>query len=48
MTLRVVYKYHNSSIDEIQDCKIRDRNLQKLVTEIFKVKMNLASEMTKE
>ena len=52
MTLRVVCKDHNSSFDETLEkdnfCKIHDRNLQKLVTEIFKVKMNLASEMTKE
>ena len=52
MTLRVVCKDHNSSFDELLEkdnfCKIHDRNLQKLVTEIFKVKMNLASEMMKE
>ena len=50
--LRVVYKDHNSSFDELLEkdnsCKIHDRNLQKLVTEIFKVKMNLAPEIMKE
>ena len=50
--LRVVNKDHNSSFNEIlgkdNPCKIHDRNLQKLVTEIFKVKMNLASEIMKE
>ena len=29
-------------------CKIYDRNLQKLVTEIFKLKMNLALEIIKD
>ena len=42
---RVVYKYHNSLFDKFLEkdntCKIRDRNLQKLVTGIFKAKMNL-------
>ena len=51
-TLRVVYKDHNSSFDELLEkdnsCKIHDRNLQKLVTEIFKVKMNLAPEIMKK
>ena len=50
--LRVACKDHNSSFDELleQDnsCKIHHRNLQKLVTEIFKVKMNLAPEIMKE
>ena len=47
----VVYKDYNSSFDEIleQDnsYKIHHRNLQKLVTEIFKVKTNLGSEIMK-
>ena len=51
-TLRVVYKDHNSSFDELLEkdnsSKIHDRNLQKLVTEIFKVKMNLAPEIMKK
>ena len=50
--LRVVYKDHNSSFDELfeidNSCKIHDRNLQKLVTDIFEVKMNSAREIMKE
>ena len=50
--LRIVYKDHKSSLDELlrkdDSCKIHDRNLQKLVSEIFKVKMNLAPEIMKE
>ena len=50
--LRVVYKDYNSSFDELLEkdnsYKIHDRNLQKLVTEIFKVKMNLGPEIMKE
>ena len=50
--LRVVYKDYNSSFDELLEkdnsCNIHDRNLQKLVTEISKVKMNLAPEIMKE
>ena len=46
--LRVVYKDDNSSFDALLEkynsCKIHDRNLQKLVTEIFKVKINLTPE----
>ena len=46
--LRVVYKDDNSSFDALLEkynsCKIHDRNLQKLVTEIFKVKTNLTPE----
>ena len=45
-------KDHNSLFDELlekdKSCKIHDRKLQKLVTEIFKVKMNLAPEIMKE
>ena len=50
--LRVVYKDYNSSFDELLEkdnsLKIHDRNLQKPVTEIFKVKMNLGPEIMKE
>ena len=50
--LRVVYKDYNPSFDELLEkdnsCKIHDRNLQKLVTEILKVKINLAPEIMKE
>ena len=46
---RVVCKVHSSPFDEFlakdNSCKIYDRSLQKLVTEIFKVKMNLAPEI---
>ena len=49
--MRVVYKDYNSSFDELLEkdnsYKIHDRNLQKLVTEIFKVKMNLGPEIMK-
>ena len=50
--LRVVYKDYNSSFDELLEkynsYKIHSRNFQKLVTEIFKVKMNLSPEIMKE
>ena len=50
--MRVAYKDHNSSFDELLEkdnsFRIHDRNLQKPVTETFKVKMNLASEIIKE
>ena len=50
--LRVVCKDYNSSFDELLEkdnsYKIHDRNLQKLVTEIFKVKRNLGREIMKE
>ena len=50
--LRVVYKDYNSSFDELLEkgnsYKIHDRNLQNLVAEIFKVKMNLGTEIKKE
>ena len=49
---RVVDKDHNSSFDKLLEkdnsCKIDDRHLQKLATEIFKVKMNLAVKKMKE
>ena len=48
----VVYKYHNSSFNELLEkdnlCKIHGRNRHKLVTELFKGKMNLALEIMKE
>ena len=47
-----IYKDYNSSFDELLEkdnsCKIHDKNLQKLVTEIFKIKINLAPEIMKE
>ena len=50
--LRVVYEDYNSSFAELLEkdnsFKIRDRNLQKLVTEVFEVKMNLGPEIMKE
>ena len=50
--LRVVYKDYNSSFDELLEkdnsYKIHEGNLQKLVTEIFKVKMNFGPEIMKE
>ena len=50
--LRDVYKDYNCSFDELSEKdkshKIHDRNLQKLVTDIFKVKMNLGPEIKKE
>ena len=50
--LRVVYKDHISSFDNLLEkdnfCKIFDRNLQKMVTETFKIKMNIAPEIMKE
>ena len=49
--LSIVYKDYNSSFDELLEkynsLRIHDRNLQKLVTEIFKVKMNLGPEIMK-
>ena len=50
--LRVVYKDYNSLFDELLEkdnsYKIHKRNLQTLVTEIFKVRMNLGPEIMKE
>ena len=50
--LRIVYQDHKSTFDELlaKDgfFKIHDSNLQKLITEIFKVKMKLASEIMNE
>ena len=46
-----VFKDHSFSFDELLEkdysSKIHDKNLQKLVTEIFKIKMNLALEIMK-
>ena len=50
--LRVIYRDYNSSFDELLEkdnsYKIQDRNLEKLVAAIFKVKMNLSPEIVKE
>ena len=47
--LRIVYQEHNSTFDELLAAegsfKIHDLNLQKLLIEIFKVKMKLAPEI---
>ena len=50
--LRVVYKDHSSSFDELfekdNSFKIHDKNLQKLIKVKMKVKMNLAIKKLKE
>ena len=50
--LRIVYKDFNSSFQELltedNSLNIRHRNLQKLVTEIFKVKNGLSPELTND
>ena len=50
--LRIAYQDHNSTFNEILakdgSFKIHDRNLQKLLIEIFKVKMKLAPEIMNE
>ena len=50
--LRVVYKDHSSSFDELLEkgnsYKIHEKNPQKLVIEIYKMKMNLAPEIIRE
>ena len=50
--LRIVYQDHNSMFEELLEkknsFKIYDRNLQGLLIEIFKVKMNHASEIMNE
>ena len=50
--LRIVYKDHNSTFEELlaKDgaFKIHDHNLQRLLIEIFKVKMKLAPEIMNE
>ena len=50
--LRIAYQDHNSTFNEILakdgSFKIHDRNLQKLLIEIFKVKIKLAPEIMNE
>ena len=50
--LRIAYQDHNSTFNELLakhgSFKIHDRNLQKLLIEIFKVKMKLAPEIMNE
>ena len=50
--LRIAYQDHNSTFNEILakdgSFKIHDRNLQKLLIEIFKVKMKLPPEIMNE
>ena len=50
--LRFVYQDHNSTFNELPakdgSFKIHDRNLQKLLIEIFKVKMKLSPEIMNE
>ena len=50
--LRIVYQDHNSTFEELLakdgSFKIYDRNLQKLLIEIFKVRMKLAPEIMNE
>ena len=50
--LRIAYQDHSSAFNELlakdSSFKIHDRNLQKLLIEIFKVKMKLAPEIINE
>ena len=50
--LRIAYQDHNSTFDELLakdgSFKIHDRNSQKVLIEIFKVKMKLAPEIMNE
>ena len=50
--LRIAYQDHNSAFNELLandgSFKIHDRNLQKLLIEIFKVKIKLAPEIMNE
>ena len=50
--LRIAYQDHNSTFNELLakdgSFKIRDLNLQKLLIEIFKVKMKLAPKIMNE
>ena len=50
--LRIVYQDHNSTFEELLakdvSFEIHDRNLQRLLIEIFKVKMKLAPEIVNE
>ena len=51
-SLRIAYQDHNSRFNELlakeDSFKIHDHNLQKLLIEIFKVKMKLAPEIMNE
>ena len=48
-SVRIVYQAHNSTFEELLakdgSFKIHDLNLQRLVIDVFKVKMNLAPEI---
>ena len=50
--LRIAYQDHNSTFNELfakdGSFRIHDRNLQKLLIKIFKVKMKLAPEIINE
>ena len=50
--LRVVYRDFNSSFEELRwkdsSTALHQRNLQKLMTEIFQVKTRMATELTKD
>ena len=50
--LRIAYQHHSSTFNELLakegSFKIHDRNLQKLLIEVFKVKMKLAPEIINE
>ena len=50
--LRIAYQDHSLTFNELlakdSSFKIHDRNLQKLLTEIFKIKMKLAPEIMNE
>ena len=50
--LRIAYQGHSSAFNELlakdSSFKIHDRNLQKLLIEIFKAKMKLAPEIINE
>ena len=52
IALRILYQNHNWTFEESLvkngSFKIHDRNLQKLLTEIFKVKTKLALEIMNE
>ena len=48
-SLRVVFQYHNPTFEELlakgSSFKIHDRNLRRLLIEIFKVKLELAPKL---
>ena len=50
--LRILYQDHNSTFDELLAkegfFKIHDRNVQKLLVDIFRVKMKLARKIMNE